>query len=175
MRVNRLITPRLAALDGPLMQRVGVRAFVHDTGNYLGVGKPGSGVTAYAGIVVDDTTVQVYFTVCVDISGTTGIELSINEGAWTELTLPVEVSGTVWQFTSTVTIEAGDTLRWRYVGGSDTITDCAGSEDIGDQLLDVDNALMAEMMMLLETGGNDFVLLEDDIDGSAAALTEDSG
>ena len=83
--------------------------------------------------VDDSTTLRVTFSECVSISGTTGIEYSINGGAWAEVAGTAKVSDTVWTFTIGTPLSDGDTVSWRYVADSGSIVDCVDAEDIGQQ------------------------------------------
>lgn len=169
------LTPRLRLPFGPIMQKAGPGVWVKSQGNYFGVGAPGSGPQATSGLVVDANTVEIRFSQCVSISGNTGIELQIDSGAWVQVTGYLKVDDTTYRFTSATVVEAGDVVRWRYVGGSDTIQGCESAEDIGDQEIPVSNPLvLAGNLVLLETGGTAIVLLEDDIDQSNGVELEDA-
>ena len=130
------------------------------------------------GVVTDASTVTVTFQTCVSITGATGIEYRVNGGAWTEVAGVVEVSTTEYQFDVTPTaILAGDTVEWRYIGGSDTIQTCdTPAEDVGDlgPILVNNPLVLAGDFVLLETGGADIVLVEEDTDGSAGVQTEEA-
>ena len=132
------------------------------------------GARATSGVVIDANTVEIRFSKCVSISANTGIEVDIDGAGFVQVTGNAKVSDTVWRFT-TGTIMAGDTVQWRYVGGSNSIVDCDKAEDIGDQGVNVVNDLMLEgNFWLLETGGRDIFLLEDDSTGEDGWLTEDA-
>ena len=173
--VHRLIMHRLKLPSGPMFQNTG-NACVHSMGNFYGVGSPGSGVSALFGTVLDTSTIQVAFSACVSISGVTGVEYQVDGGAWVSCTGVTKVSDTVWNFDITPgTIDPGDDVRWRYLGGSDTIVDCAEAEDIGPQELVVNNPLvLAGDFILLETGGTDIMLVEEDPDGTEGVQTEEA-
>ena len=157
-----LITPRLKMVYGPYYQAVTPILGIKGQGNYFGVGGPGAGPRAVAGIVLTETTIQIRFSLCVTISANTGIQYRLNGGTWTTVS-GRSGSDTTWVFT-TATINPGDDVDWRYVGGSNSIRDCVDSEDIGNQQLNVVNPLvLAGDFVLLETGGMDIVLLEDDV------------
>lgn len=126
------------------------------------------------GLVTESNEVTIYFSACVVISGTTGIEVNIDDGGWVEVSGYSQVSDTIVEFT-VGSIAPGDTVQWRYAGGSGTLVDCEESEDIGDQFINVDNPLeLAGDFILLETGGSDIVLLEYDVDATNGALTEEA-
>ena len=134
--------------------------------------------SASSGIVLDENTVVVTFDGCVVVSGTTGIEYRVNIGVWTEVAGYTEVAPSVWSFDVTPTaILAGDVVEWRYVGGYNSIQTCDDpAEDIGAQgpLLLNNPLVVAGDFILLETGGADIVLVEEDTDGSAGVQTEEA-
>lgn len=145
---------------GPFYQDNGVRC-VKPIGNFLAPGMPGSGPQAFAGLVTDATTIRVLFTLCVNVAGPTGIQYQIDGGTWTQVTSVAKINDTTYDFTVGA-INPGEVVRWRYVGGSDTIVDCKDAADIGDQEIPVENPLvLAGDHILLETGGMSVLLLED--------------
>lgn len=173
--VNRLVMLRTKGLEGPRFQNTGSHC-VKGQGNFFGIGGPGSGVSALFGTVLDASTIQATFSACVSISGVTGIEYQVDGGAWLACTGVAKVSDTVWNFDITPgTIDPGDVVRWRYLGGSDTVVDCEEAEDIGPQEIVVNNPLvLAGDFILLETGGTDIMLVEEDPDGTEGVQTEEA-
>lgn len=124
-----------------------------------------------AGITIDPDTIRILGTACMEITGTTGIEYNINGAGWTEISGYTEVSPAVWDITLTApdTIDPDDTVQVRYVGESGTIVDCGAGEDIGDQLIDVQNTLRPiGGFVLTEDFG--IVLLEEDRDTDPAGV-----
>ena len=173
--VNRLVMHRAKNLHGAFYQSTG-SVCVKGVGNFLAPGMPGSGPQAAAGSVYDANTIQVRFSQCVNVTATTGIEYQINGGTWTEVAGATEVTGTQWNFDVTpFEILPGHEVRWRYVGGGDSIVDCRDSEDIGTQEIPVGNSLvLAGNHILLETGGTNVILLEDGlVDPDDSIRTED--
>lgn len=172
--INRLVMLRTKGLEGPRFQNTG-SGCVKGQGNYYGVGGPGSGVTAVAGTAIDLSTIQIRFSLCASVVGVTGVEYQINGGAWTACTGALEVSDTLWNFDITpATIDPGDAVRWRYLGGTNTIVDCEEAEDIGPQEVAVANPLvMAGDFVLLEVGGTEIALVEEDPDGTEGVEVEE--
>lgn len=160
--INRLVMMRTKGLSGATFQNVGAGVCVKGPGSYYGVGGPGSGPRATVGVVTTSTGVEITFSSCVNVSGLTGVEVQIEGGAWVQVTGETKMSDTVYQFV-TPNIDPGDEVRWRYVGGSNTILDCDGADDIGDQEIPVQNSLaLAGNFVLLSVGGKDVLLLSDD-------------
>lgn len=155
--VNRLITWRNKGLNGPLGQNIGNGRCLFNPGQYW---SPfAQGARAVHGVVLTSTGIEITFSACVSISGLTGIEVRIDGGAWTQVTGETQMSDTVYRFV-TPNIDPGDVVRWRYIGGSGTIVDCDGGEDIGDQEIPVDNQLvLVGNFVLLSTGGMNIVVL----------------
>ena len=91
---QRLVMLRTPGIAGPLFQDVGL-ACVKSVGNAYGVNGPLSGPKAIGGVVIDSGTIQVTFSQCVNISGPTGIEYSLDGGAWAEVVGVVKISDTV--------------------------------------------------------------------------------
>jgi hypothetical protein len=146
---------------------------VHTMGNYFGVGSPGAGPKPVAGVVSDANTLRITFSQCVSISSNAGIEYRIDAGAWTQVASRTSVSDTVWNF-GTVAISPGDDVRWRYTGGG-SIVDCENAENIGEQEIPVQNPLELQGdYILLETGGTDIVLVEEDIADTDGVQTEEA-
>ena len=169
------LTPRLRMPFGPIMQKAGPGVWIKSQGNYFGVGAPGSGPQATSGLVVDANTIEIRFSQCVSVSGNLGIELQIDGGAWVQVIGNLKVDDTTYRFTPATAIEAGDDVRWRYVGGSNTIRDCEKAEDIGDQEIPVSNPLVLEGdLVLLEVGGKSLVLLESDVSQSDGVKLENA-
>jgi len=159
-------------LSGPFFQNVGPSLCAKSAGSYFGVGGPGAGPRAVYGVVLSATSVEIRFSSCVTIGALTGIELQIDGGAWVQVTGQAG-SDTVYTFTPATAVQPGDEVRWRYVGGSGSILDCEDAEDIGDQQIPVGNPLvLAGDHVLLETGGTQIVLLEEDIDGTETVILE---
>jgi hypothetical protein len=164
-----IVMHRTKGVSGPFFQPLGGGMAVKGSGNYFGIGGPGSGPKPRFGQVLDGSTVEILFSQCVSISAATGIEVEVN-GAWAEVVAVSEFSETVWRFTPAVVIEPGDVVRWRYIGGSGTILGCDDSEDIGDQTVEVTNPLVLPGdYVLLEVGGVSVILLED------ASVSPDDG
>ena len=158
----RLVMLRTRGLSGPMFQQWNGSTCIKGVGNAYALGGPLSGPKAVYGITLSPTIIEVSFTQCVSITGPTGIEVQYDGGAWTQVTSVAETSPTVWSFV-VPNIDPGDEVRWRYTGGSDTIVDCDEGEDIGDQEIPIQNSLvLAGDFILLETGGLDVILLEDD-------------
>lgn len=137
---------------------------------------PGSGPRPISGVVANPNEVIINFSQCVVISGVARIFIEI-DGDSLVAASSSKVTATQWKFTSTTTIEPGDVVQWRYIGGLDTIIDCKEGDDIAGDLeemsIPVSNPLvLAGDFILLETGGKDIVLLEDDIDASSGINTE---
>lgn len=170
--VNRLLMMRTPGLVGPFWQNTGKHC-VRTQGAYFGPGGGGSGPRAVHGTVDTATSITINFTQCVNITAATGIEYSIDGGAWTAVTAPTG-STTTWSFT-VGTVAGGDEVRWRYTAGSNTIVDCDGSQDIGGQQLTLNNTvpLIADFI-LLETGGADIILVEEDIADTDGIQTEEA-
>ena len=172
--INRLVMLKKKGIGGPFYQRVAPGVCVAAPGSYYDVGGPGAGPRAIYGVVLSETSVEVRFTSCVAIGAVTGIELQIDGGAWEQVTGQAG-SGTVYTFTPATAIQAGDVVRWRYTGGSGSILDCEDSEDIGDQEIPVENPLvLAGDFVLLETGGSQVVLVEEDVDETNAVELEEA-
>ena len=163
---NRLILHRQASLAGPFFTATGHGVLAKSVGNFRAPGKPGSGPRAYAGLVLDENTVQISFSQCVVVNTPATCQIRLNGGTWENCTGAVDTGGgLVWTFTNAVaqTINPGDDVDWRYTSGSSGIVDCRDSEDIGDQEITVDNPLvLAGDFILLENGGMDILLLEND-------------
>ena len=124
--------------------------------------------------MLSETSVEVRFTSCVTIGANTGIELQIDEGAWQAVTGRAG-SGSTYTFVPATAIAAGDVVRWPYIGGSGSILDCEDSEDIGNQEIPVENPLvLAGDFVLLETGGSQVVLVEEDVDETNAVELEEA-
>ena len=175
--INRLILHRQAGLAGPFFQDTGT-ACVKSMGNFRGSGKPGSGPRAVSGLVLDGDTVQIRFSLCVNVATPASCQIQIDGGTWENCTAAVDAgSGVLWNFTNAVaqTIDPGSTVVWRYTSGSSGIVDCSESEDIGDQQVNVDNPLvLAGDFVLLESGGMDKLLLEDDVDDTSGVQLENA-
>ena len=170
--VNRLLMMRTPGLVGPFWQNTGKHC-VRTQGAYFGPGGGGSGPRAVHGIVDTATSITVNFTQCVNITAATGIEYSIDGGAWAAVTSPTG-SGTTWSFTIG-TVVAGEEVRWRYTAGSDTIVDCIDSEDIGNQQLTLSNTVpLLGDFIVLETGGADIILVEEDIAATDGVQKEEA-
>lgn len=163
-RPNRILMLGQPGLSGALMQNMGNGTCMKGTGNFRAPGRPGSGPKAVQGIVLNETTVQIRFTQCVNVATPGTCEIQIDGGAWTPCTNAVDAgAGKLWDFT-VATINPGETVIWRYVSGSSGVVDCEESIDIGDQQVNVDNSLvLAGDFILLESGGMDIILLEDDV------------
>ena len=136
------------------------------------------GVRVTDAVVVDALTIQITFSACVSIASVVGIDFRKNLGTWTQVQSSAKISDTVWQFTlpGGQDILPGDDVDWRYEGGTDSIVDCeAPPVDVGALgPVNVQNGLvLAGGFVLLESGGMDIVLVEDDDDGTAGIQVED--
>jgi len=169
---SHLLMLRTRGRSGPMFQNIGNGVFAHSSGAAYSIGGPLSGAKAVRGVADSETSINIFFTQCVDITGTAGIQYSINGGAWTGVTLPTG-SGTTWSFTVGA-IAAGDEVRWRYIAGSNTIVDCEESQDIGAQEIPILNPLVLQAdVVLISTGGSDVLLLTDyAVDTDAVALSD---
>ena len=171
--INRLVMLRAKGLEGPRFQNIGPTC-VKGQGNFYGIGGPGSGPRAASGIVIGAIGVELRFTHCVDILGLTGIDVQIAGGAWTQVTGETEMSDTVYRFV-TPNIDPGDDVRWRYIGGSNSIVDCDNAEDIGDQEIAVNNPLvLVGNFVLLSVGGKEITLLSNDVAQTEGVQTSDA-
>lgn len=178
--LNRLLMMRQKG-SGPFFQDVGV-ACAKSVGNFVAPGMPGDSVRAIRGVVVSDTVVQITFSGCVTVTDPPSYcYLSLNGGSgWGTLSAVTKISDTVWQFSTVVPVLPGDDVLWKYDDGgidSGIIEGCKEGEDIGFQQIPVANPLMlAGNYILLETGGSDVLLLEDDdgIDPIEGYQTEDA-
>lgn len=172
---NRLILHRQAGLSGPFFQNAG-GVCVKSVGNFRAPGKPGSGPRAFGGTVLDANTAQIQFSQCVNVATPTTCQIQIDGGTWENCTAAVDAgNGVLWNFTNAAsqTFQAGDAVKWRYTSGSSGIVDCQKSEDVGDQQVTVDNPLvLAGDFILLESGGRDMLLLENDTDQTQAVQLE---
>lgn len=163
--INPLVMMRGRGFVGPFFQRVGGGQCVTSLGNAYSTGGPLSGVSAIRGVVVTETTVDISFVPCVTSSGITGIEIGI-EGVWTPVSGAAQQSTTVVRYT-VAAIDPGDVVQWRYLGGSDSLVDCDEGEDIAEQLVTVTNDLvLAGDFVLMQSGGMDIVLVQEDPDGT---------
>lgn len=151
--INRLVMLRTRGLAGPFFQNVG-NVCVHSAGNSLAVG---DAPRAYVG-TVDGDTVVIYFSKCVDVISVTGIEASVNGGAWLGVSAPVELAETRWQFTLSVVTDGGDEVRWRSAGAGE-IKDCAGEDLNAQGPITLRNLQDPDLFVMLESG--DFFLTED--------------
>ena len=153
---------RTKSLSGPFFQNTGGGVCIKSTGNYYAPGMPGAGVRAYAIDLVDPDRVRIYFSACVNAASFTGIETRVNNGVWQQVTGVVKVNDQIYTWQSATGFTGGDIVQWRYLGGTDSIVDCVDSEDIGEQGPLTEVAVLAGDYILLETGGSDIILLEDD-------------
>lgn len=135
------------------------------------------------GSVKDGSTLAITFGACVAIDcaggAVTGIEYRVNTDSpdWTQVAGCTTISGTEYEFDTTPTVvQAGDVVEWRYVGGSGTIVDCNEAEDVGDlgPIILNNPLVLAGGFVLLETGGADIALVEDDTDDTAGIQLEDA-
>ena len=164
---------RLKLPSGPMFQNTG-NACVHSMGNYYGFGGPGSGPRAASGTVIDANTVEIRFTQCVVVSSVVGVEITIDGAGWGAGAFS-DISDTVIRFTVSTTIQPGDVVRWRYLGGFDSIIDCSDSADIGAQEIPVTNSLvLAGNFVLLSVGGKEITLLSNDVAQTEGVQTADA-
>lgn len=171
--INRLVMLRTKGLEGPRFQNTG-SGCVKGQGNFFGIGGPGSGVSAISGVVIDANTTQITFTPCVHVNTTTGVQVNIADSGWSSVSGFSDLSTTVVRFTHAFPVDPGDSVRWRYLGGTDSLVDCDEGEDIGPQEIAVNNPLvLAGDFVLMETGGVDIALVEEDPDGTEGVEVEE--
>ena len=82
-------------------------------------------------VALSPTGIEVTFSQCVSVGALTGIEYQINGGSWVQVTGETKMTDTVYRFVVSG-ISLGDTVLWRYVGGSGSIVDCNAAADVGD-------------------------------------------
>ena len=164
--IQPLVMFRARNIQGPVYQRVTSSTCLANAGNYLG--SVGSGPRALRGFILDDTSIQIIFTRCVSISGTTGFEYQIGDGEWTAVSAVVEEDppgdGTSWDFT-VGSIPDLTQVRWRMAEGA--AIDCVEGEDVPAATLLMGNVLLLDGLILLEdlsgyvlTEDGDYILLE---------------
>ena len=175
---RQLIMHRQAGLSGPFFQSLGGGTCIKSVGNFRAPGKPGSGPRAYAGIVEDGNKARISFSQCVNVATPASCQFQIDGGAWENCTAAQDAGdGLLWEFTNAVTqtFQPGSVVIWRYTSGSSGIVSCSKSEDIGDQQVNVDNPLvLAGDFILIETGGMDKLLLENDNDDTLGIQVENA-
>ena len=170
--INPLVMMRGRGFVGPFFQRVGGGQCVTSVGNAYSTGGPLSGVSAIRGVVVTETTIDIYFVPCVAVpnpSEQPGVELSINGGDWFGgLVASVQSPSVVRYVLFGQSISPGDDVKWRYQGLQQTLVDCDEGEEIGfQQLVTVTNDLvLAGDFVLMQSGGMDIVLVQEDPDGT---------
>ena len=134
-------------------------------------------VSALLGTVVTTTTIRITFSACVSIpAADASIQYRINGGTWTQCGTPTEISPNIWEFTTAI-IDPGDVVDWQYTGETDAIVDCTpDANDIGpEQLLGLDNPLvLAGDFVLMESGGLDIALVEEDPDQTEGVQVEEA-
>ncbi len=156
--VNRLVMMRSAGFYGPFLQSIGGGACVH-TAHFNA-----TGARAIRGEVSEALgPVSIFFSAPVSVPCLTGIVITLDGAPVTGLSV-AKVSDTQFDFTFDQEVIAGDIIVWAYAGGNDCILD-QKADDIGDQSVNVvNNVVMAGAFVLLETGGRDTLLTEDNLD-----------
>lgn len=173
--INNLVMLRTRGVGGMLAQRIGENTYVHSQGAFFGPGMPGDGASAIRGITEDEFSFLIYFNRCVDISGPQYATLTRESGGTTTLTSVQKVSDKIWRYTTNVPIVAGDKLTWEYESGWGIITDCKDGVELPDQSVDVANNLMlAGYHFLLESGGIDILLVEEDTADTDGIILEEA-
>jgi hypothetical protein len=119
-----------------------------------------SGVRVVSAGTPDTTTITVSFTACVTVVTVADVQVQIDGGAWQDATDVSGSPGNVLTFT-VPEMAPGDVVVIQGLDGA--LTDCATpAEDIDAWIMPVENTLiMPGDFMLLESGQNDVVLLED--------------
>lgn len=177
MKSNPLVMLRSRGLGGPVFQHIGNGIYVHSQGNAYAPGGPLSGVTATRGVVIDENTVDIYFVPCVTSNSQTGIRLSIesiNGGNGFNVSTASQQSSTIVRYTFAPIVSPGDIVKWRYLGGSNSLVDCDEGEDIGPQDASVANDLvLAGDFILMQSGGMDIALVQEDPDGTQGIYVQE--
>lgn len=173
--LRALHMPRSKNAFGPFFQPFGPSC-IKGMGNYYGPGMPGDGARAISGVTESEFTILITFSQCVNISGPQYATLwRESTGSSTTLTAVEKVSDTVWRYTTNVALTPGDTLKWSYEAGFGVITDCKEGEDLEDQTVSVSNTLvLGGHLILLESGGMDIILVEEDTADTDGIILEEA-
>lgn len=159
---------RKGGLSGPFFTSIG-GSCVKTAGNFRGVNKPGDGARAIRGVVeANGVTISISWTQCVQDGNACATPRGMTVTRLPGEDLPITAVFYVDDGKRLVvqvgpTIEAGDEIVWSYDDSGGCIESCDG-EPIGDQgPITVDNPLMlAGDFILLESGGADIILVEED-------------
>ncbi len=170
---------RKGGMVGPGFQKWGPGgACIHTSGNYFDVGGPGSGPRPDIGTVVDPNTIKLTFTDCLALDGVDPYGIAVflsddNGQSWDSTAVNVSLVSPAMTITVVPAIGIGDLVRVTYTGPG--LVDCEDSEPLEDFDVPIDNPqVFADAYILLETGGADIVLIEDDEDDTAGIELEDS-
>ena len=158
-----IIMHRTRGFSGPFFQSFN-GVCVKSVGNAYAAGGPLAGPKPIYGTVLTDTTAELTFSQCVEAAGGAvspyGLSMTIDG---VPATFTASISDSVISFSSiSPAIQAGDEVLISYADPG--LVDCKDGDPI-DEFTDfrITNPLvLAGDFILLETGGSDIVLLEDD-------------
>lgn len=166
--LRALHMPRSKNAFGPFFQSFGPSC-IKGTGNFYAPGMPGSGPQALRGVVEDNgVTLSIYWTQCVQDGNACATPRGMTVTRLPSEDLPITAVFYVDDGKRLVvqvgpTIDPGDEIVWSYDDSGGCIESCDG-EPIGDQgPIYIDNPLALDgYFILLESGGMDIVLVEED-------------
>ena len=174
---NRLLLRRTRGFAGPFFQNVGSYC-IKGQGNAFAPGGALAGAKPINGIVDSETQITLTFSQCIEDKTTPcahpkkvtvtadGALQNVTNVVVSDITMTITVS----------TIQAGDEVKVSYDDTDGCFVECADGDPVaGFTDYPVNNPLVIEGdFILMETGGSDIILTEDDIDGSSGVQTEEA-
>lgn len=164
-------------MSGPMFQGTDIGC-VHSMGNAYGPGGALAGAKPISGIVNTATQITLTFSQCIQDKTTPCANpkgISVTADGIAQTVTNVAVSDTSMEITVN-TIEAGDVVKVSYDDTNACFEECADGDPVAPFTdYPVDNPLViAGDFILMETGGSDILLTEDDIDGTSGVQTEEA-